>query len=94
MYERFTDRARKVIVQLANQESQRFNHEYIATEHFLLGLINEGSGVAANVLKNLDLDLRNIHLEVEKLLQSGPATITTGETPPDPARQEGHRVFV
>ena len=51
MYERFTDRARKVM-QLANQEAQRFNHEYIGTEHVLLGLIKEGSGVAANVLKN------------------------------------------
>ena len=48
MYERFTDRARKVM-QLANQEAQRFNHEYIGTEHVLLGLIKEGSGVAANV---------------------------------------------
>ena len=52
MYERFTDRARKVM-QLANQEAQRFNHEYIGTEHILLGLVKEGSGVAANVLKNL-----------------------------------------
>ena len=66
MYERFTDRARKVM-QLANQEAQRFNHEYIGTEHVLLGLIKEGSGVAANVLKNLDVDLRKIRLEVEKL---------------------------
>ena len=56
MYERFTDRARKVM-QLANQEAQRFNHEYIGTEHILLGLVKEGSGVAANVLKNLDIDL-------------------------------------
>ena len=55
MYERFTDRARKVM-QLANQEAQRFNHEYIGTEHILLGLVKEGSGVAANVLKNLDVD--------------------------------------
>src|SRR5881227_3350662 len=53
MYERFTDRARKVM-QLANQEAQRFNHEYIGTEHLLLGLVGEGSGVAANLLKNLD----------------------------------------
>ena len=52
MYERFTDRARKVM-QLANQEAQRFNHEYIGTEHMLLGLVKEGTGVAANVLKNL-----------------------------------------
>ena len=54
MHERFTDRARKVM-QLANQEAQRFNHEYIGTEHILLGLVKEGSGVAANVLKNLDI---------------------------------------
>ena len=68
MYERFTDRARKVM-QLANQEAQRFNHEYIGTEHILLGLVKEGSGVAANVLKNLDIDLRKIRLEVEKIVQ-------------------------
>ena len=71
MYERFTDRARKVM-QLANQEAQRFNHEYIGTEHILLGLVKEGSGVAANVLKNLDVDLRKIRLEVEKIVQTGP----------------------
>src|ERR1700745_2716843 len=70
MYERFTDRARKVM-QLANQEAQRFNHEYIGTEHILLGLVKEGSGVAANVLKNLDVDLRKIRLEVEKIVQHG-----------------------
>ena len=63
MYERFTDRARKVM-QLANQEAQRFNHEYIGTEHVLLGLVKEGSGVAANVLKNLDVDLRKIRLDI------------------------------
>ena len=51
MYERFTDRARKVM-QLANQEAQRFNHEYIGTEHILLGLVKEGSGVAANVARD------------------------------------------
>src|SRR6476661_8093332 len=83
MYERFTDRARKVM-QLANQESQRFNHEYIGTEHVLLGLIKEGSGVAANVLKNLDVDLRKIRLEVEKLVQSGPEMVTMGKLPQTP----------
>jgi ATP-dependent Clp protease ATP-binding subunit ClpC len=83
MYERFTDRARKVM-QLANQEAQRFNHEYIGTEHVLLGLIKEGSGVAANVLKNLDADLRRIRLEVEKLVQSGPPTAVPGKLPQTP----------
>jgi hypothetical protein len=71
MYERFTDRCRKVM-QLANEAAQNFNHEYIGTEHLLLGLIAEGSGVAANVLKNLDLDLRKVRLEVERIIQRGP----------------------
>lgn len=83
MYERFTDRARKVM-QLANQEAQRFNHEYIGTEHILLGLVKEGSGVAANVLKNLDVDLRKIRLEVEKIVQSGPELVTMGKLPQTP----------
>ena len=83
MFERFTDRARKVM-QLANQEAQRFNHEYIGTEHILLGLVKEGSGVAANVLRNLDIDLRKIRLEVEKLVQSGPEMVTIGKLPHTP----------
>ncbi len=83
MYERFTDRARKVI-QLANQEAQRFNHEYIGTEHILLGLVKEGAGVAANVLKNLNVDLRRVRLEVEKIVQSGPDMVTMGKRPQTP----------
>lgn len=71
-------------MQLANQEAQRFNHEYIGTEHILLGLIKEGSGVAANVLKNLDIDLRKIRLEVEKLVRSGPDLVTMGRLPQTP----------
>ena len=83
MYERFTDRARKVM-QLANQEAQRFNHEYVGTEHVLLGLVKEGSGVAANVLKNLEVDLRKIRVEVEKIVQSGPDMVTMGKLPQTP----------
>lgn len=83
MYERFTDRARRVM-QLANQEAQRFNHEYIGTEHILLGLVKEGSGVAANVLKNLDIDLRKVWLEVEKIVQSGPDMVAMGKLPQTP----------
>jgi hypothetical protein len=78
--ERFTDRARKVMA-LARQEAQRFNHEYIGTEHILLGLVKEGSGVGANVLKNLDVDLRKVRLEVEKLVKSGPEMVTMGQLP-------------
>lgn len=83
MYEKFSDRARKVM-QLANQEAQRFNHEYIGTEHVLLGLVKEGSGVAANVLKRLDVDLEKIRLEVEKIVQSGPDMDTMSKLPQTP----------
>jgi ATP-dependent Clp protease ATP-binding subunit ClpC len=80
MFERFTDRARKVMA-LANQEAQRLNHEYIGTEHILLGLVKEGSGVGANVLRNLDVDLRKVRLEVEKLVRAGPEMVTMGKLP-------------
>jgi ATP-dependent Clp protease ATP-binding subunit ClpA len=83
MNERFTDRARKVM-QLANQESQRFNHEYIGTEHILLGLVKQDTGVAAKVLKNLDIDLRKIRLEVENIVQVGPDLDTMGKLPQTP----------
>ncbi len=69
---------------LANQEAQRFNHEYIGTEHILLGLVKEGSGVAANVLKNLDVDLKKLRLEIEKLVKSGPDMVTMGKLPQTP----------
>ena len=71
MFDRFTDRAKKVM-NLARQESQRFNHEYLVTEHILLGLVQEGSGVAANVLRNMQIDLAKIRNEVEKLVKTGP----------------------
>src|SRR3989442_3191428 len=80
MFERFAERGRKVKA-LANQETQRFNHEYTGTEHILLGLVKEGSGVGANVLKNLDVDLRKVRLEVEKLVKSGPDMVTMGKLP-------------
>ncbi len=66
MFNRFTERARKVIV-YAKEEARRFNHDYIGTEHLLLGLIREGEGVAAAVLQKLGLDLETIRIEVEKL---------------------------
>ncbi len=73
MFEKFTDRARKVI-NLARQEAERLGHEFIGTEHILLGLVKEGSGVAANVLENLDVDLEKVRVEVEKYVSG------TGET--------------
>ncbi|MCM8792719.1 MAG: ATP-dependent Clp protease ATP-binding subunit, partial [Candidatus Omnitrophica bacterium] len=80
MFNRFTERARKVIV-LAKEEARRFNHDYIGTEHILLGLIREGEGVAATVLQKRGLNLQNIRLEIEKLVQPGPTTQILGDIP-------------
>ncbi|MDD5155691.1 MAG: ATP-dependent Clp protease ATP-binding subunit [Candidatus Omnitrophica bacterium] len=80
MFNRFTERARKVII-LAKEEARRFNHDYIGTEHILLGLIREGEGVAAAVLQKMGVSLENIRLEVEKLVQPGPATQIMGDIP-------------
>src|SRR5438094_4805695 len=87
MLERFTDRARKVM-QLANQEAQRFNHEYIGTEHLLLGLLEEGSGVAANVLKNLDIEPRKVRREIENIICSGPDMVPLSKRPQTPRVRE------
>ncbi len=80
MFNKFTERARKVIL-LAKEEAKRFNHDYIGTEHILLGLIREGEGVAAAVLQKLGLSPEKIRLEVEKLVQSGPSTMVSGDIP-------------
>jgi ATP-dependent Clp protease ATP-binding subunit ClpC len=79
-FSKFTERARKVIL-LAKEESKRVNHEYIGTEHVLLGLVKEGEGVAAAVLNSLGLDAENIRAEVEKLVQPGPTPITNTDIP-------------
>src|SRR6516164_925735 len=62
-FDKFTERARKVL-QLAQEEAQRFNHNYIGTEHLLLGLVREGEGVAAKVLRNLGVELNKVHSAV------------------------------
>ncbi|MBF0386016.1 MAG: ATP-dependent Clp protease ATP-binding subunit, partial [Candidatus Omnitrophica bacterium] len=80
MFNRFTERARKVII-YAKEEARRFNHDYIGTEHLLLGLIREGEGVASAVLQKLGLDLETIRIEVEKLVQPGPQTQVLGDIP-------------
>ncbi|MBI4706309.1 MAG: ATP-dependent Clp protease ATP-binding subunit [Candidatus Omnitrophica bacterium] len=80
MFSRFTERARKVII-LAKEEARRFNHDYIGTEHILLGLVREGEGVAAAVLQKMGVSLENIRLEIEKLVQPGPATQIIGDIP-------------
>lgn len=82
MNEQFSNRVRKVL-QLANQECQRFNHEYIGTEHILLGLVREGSGVGAKVLRNLEVDLSKIQSEIETIIQPGPEHVA-GKLPLTP----------
>ena len=76
----FTDRVRKVLA-MAREEAIRLQHDYVGTEHILLGLIREGEGVAATVLTNLDVDLEQIHERVEESVRKGKATIALGELP-------------
>ena len=83
MMHKFADRVRKVM-QLANQEAQRFNHEYIGSEHILLGLIKDKGCVGSRVLDKLGIDLRKVRLEVERLVQSGPDMVTMGKLPQTP----------
>ena len=79
----FTPRARQVI-QLARNEAERFNHQYVGTEHLLLGLIALGEGVAVNVLEQLGVDLEALRLEVEKAVGQGPETKVAGTLPLTP----------
>jgi ATP-dependent Clp protease ATP-binding subunit ClpC len=82
MFERFTDRARKIMA-LANQEAIRLGHEYIGTEHILLGMIKEGSGIGAEVLKKLDIGLAQLRAETEKMVKKLPEK-RTGKLPQTP----------
>jgi ATP-dependent Clp protease ATP-binding subunit ClpC len=76
----FTDRVRKVLA-MAREEAIRLQHDYVGTEHILLGLIREGEGVAAAVLMNLSVDLEQIHERIEESVRKGKATIALGELP-------------
>jgi carbon storage regulator CsrA len=99
MYEHFTDKVREVM-RLANEEARQFHHEYVGTEHILLGLVKEGSGIAGKVLKTLDIDLPQIRSEVEKIILAGPAPVAAGRLPLTPrakkvlefAREEAHKL--
>lgn len=83
LFDRFTERARKVMA-LANLEAQRFNHEFIGTEHILLGLVKEGCGVGVNVLKSFGVDLGKVQLAVMKLIKRGPDVVAEGRLPETP----------
>ena len=78
MFDRLTERAKKAI-SYARQEAQRLGHEYIGTEHLLLGLVREGTGMAATVLQRLDVDFKKVRLEIEKLVKHGTDLFYTGK---------------
>ncbi|MDZ4743752.1 MAG: ATP-dependent Clp protease ATP-binding subunit [Verrucomicrobiota bacterium] len=79
----FTPRAQQVLA-LARKEAERFNHNYVGTEHLLLGLIKLGQGVAVNVLQKMGLDLETVRMEVEKQVGTGPETKISGNIPYTP----------
>ena len=79
----FTPRAQQVLA-LARKEADRFNHNYVGTEHLLLGLIKLGQGVAVNVLQKMSMDLETVRMEVEKQVGSGPETQSQGNIPYTP----------
>ena len=91
MFERFTDRARRVVV-LAQEEARLLNHNYIGTEHILLGLIHEGEGVAAKALESLGISLEAVRAQVEEIIGHG-GSGAVGPHPLHPARQEGPRAL-
>ena len=79
MFERFTDRARRVVV-LAQEEARMLNHNYIGTEHILLGLIHEGEGVAAKALESMNISLDAVREQVQEIIGQGQAA-PTGHIP-------------
>src|SRR3974377_1773593 len=84
----FTPRAQQVLA-LARKEADRFNHNFVGTEHLLLGLIKLGQGVAVNVLQKLGLDLETVRMEVEKQVGTGPETKMGGNIPSTPRGKKG-----
>lgn len=80
MFDKFTPRARQVVL-LARKEADRFNHNYIGTEHILLGLVKLGQGVAVDVLREMGVDSETLWLEIERAVGSGPETKVIGEVP-------------
>jgi ATP-dependent Clp protease ATP-binding subunit ClpC len=86
MFERFTDRARRMIV-LALEEARMLNHNYVGTEHILLGLIHEGEGVSADALESLGLSLDGLRSQVEEIIGRGPRA-PSGPIPFTPRAQK------
>jgi ATP-dependent Clp protease ATP-binding subunit ClpC len=87
MFERFTNETKEVMA-LANEEAIRRNHEYIGSEHILLGLLEENHGVASRVLKSLGADFVQASRELDKLLRNGPAPLPPAKRPLTPRAQK------
>ncbi|MBN1808272.1 MAG: ATP-dependent Clp protease ATP-binding subunit [Planctomycetes bacterium] len=83
MFNKMTIRAKRAM-SMARREAERLHHDYIGPEHILLGIIKEGTGVAANVLENLNVSLEKVRLEVEKLVEKGEGMVTMGQKPLTP----------
>ena len=91
VFQRFSDRARRVVV-LAQEEARMLNHNYIGTEHILLGLIHEGEGVAAKALESLGISLEAVRQQVEEIIGRG-SSPPTGHIPFTPRAKKGARTI-
>ena len=87
MHEQFTDRANEVM-QLANRHAWRLQHEYVGTEHMLLGLLEEGGGVAAKVFAALGIDPARLTQDIEQLVRPGAAPVAPGRLPHTPRAKQ------
>ena len=93
MFERFSERAKKVMA-LANEAARELQHEYIGTEHVLLGMVKEGGGKAVEVLRSLGVDTDRIGQEVNKLIKQGPDAVSAGRLPGTPRMKEVMRMAI
>lgn len=87
MFERFTERARRIMA-IANGAAQEWNHEYIGTEHILIGVVKEGAGVGANILKQFGMTEARLKETMGHFLKSGPEMVTMGRLPQTPRSKE------
>ncbi len=87
MFERFTERARKIMA-LANGAAQEWNHEYIGTEHILIGVVKEGTGLGGDILKKFGMTVDKLEKTMKSLLTSGPEMVTMGKLPQTPSSKK------
>src|SRR3989304_9402451 len=80
MFKKFTERARRVII-LAREEAERYQHEYLGTEHILLGILKDGGGIAVTVMQKLGADVKQVRLEIERHLPKSVNTTIVGDIP-------------